>query len=297
MISRRILFVVAGMAWLSWCCLSASRAGETESTPKAEAKPEVRYLRVARDAKGRPTALEAAVARFRPAEGKTGPAVDLVSAVHVADASFYDRLNKAFRHYDAVLYELVAPKDAKPPKDAAGASGNPVSAIQTGMTQLLELEFQLEGVDYDRDNFVHADLSPEEFSRSMQERDESVLSIMLRMMGYALAQQGASSGKTSDGDLLLALLDKNRAMALKRIMAEQFEQLGGMTAVLDGPKGSTLISERNKRAMEVLREEIAAGKKTIAIFYGAGHMPDMENALKTTSVLSATTPDGSRPGT
>jgi hypothetical protein len=77
----------------------------------------------------------------------------------------------------------------------------------------------------------------------------------------------------------MALFDKNRAMALKRVMAEQFEQLGGMLEVIDGPKGSTLISDRNKRALDVLRQQTDGGKKKLAIFYGAGHMPDMEKRL------------------
>jgi hypothetical protein len=238
------------------------------------------YLRVARDEKGQPTALEAAIVRFAPADrSKTAPTVDLVAAVHVAEPSFFDQLNKEFKGYDAVLYELIAPEGAKPPKDGAAASGNPVSAVQNAMTQMLELEFQLKGIDYSAKNFVHADLSPDEFRRSMRDRDESVASIFLRMMGYAMAQEGKQSGGTSDADLLMALFDKNRALALKRVMAEQFEQLGGMLEVLDGPKGSTLISDRNKRALDVLRQQIDGGKKKFAIFYGAGHMPDMEKRL------------------
>ena len=49
---------------------------------------------------------------------------------------------------------------------------------------------------------------------------------------------------------------------------------------MEGPKGSTLISGRNKVALDVLRKEIAAGKKKIAIFYGAGHMPDFQKRLR-----------------
>jgi hypothetical protein len=51
-----------------------------------------------------------------------------------------------------------------------------------------------------------------------------------------------------------------------------------MTA-LDGPQGSTLITERNKVALKKLSEQIAAGKKRIAIFYGAGHLKDMQQRL------------------
>ena len=83
----------------------------------------------------------------------------------------------------------------------------------------------------------------------------------------------------SDSALLMALFSKDRATALKTIMAEQFESLEGSMSALDGPGGSTIITERNKRCFEVLDKQLAAGKKRIAIFYGAGHLPDMERRL------------------
>jgi hypothetical protein len=62
-------------------------------------------------------------------------------------------------------------------------------------------------------------------------------------------------------------------------VAEQFQDMEGSMAAIEGPKGSTLISGRNKVALEVLRKQIAAGKKKIAIFYGAGHMPGIGRSL------------------
>ena len=62
-------------------------------------------------------------------------------------------------------------------------------------------------------------------------------------------------------------------------MAEQFEDLEGAMSALDGPEGSTIITERNKVALKVLAEQITAGKKRIGVFYGAGHMPDMEQRM------------------
>ena len=38
-------------------------------------------------------------------------AVDLVGAVHVGDKAYYQELNKLFKNYDAVLFELVAESD------------------------------------------------------------------------------------------------------------------------------------------------------------------------------------------
>ncbi len=76
--------------------------------------------------------------------------------------------------------------------------------------------------------------------------------------------------------MLVALFDAKRSHKLKQIMAEQFEGMDGMMEAIEGPDGSTIISERNKVALAGLKEQIAAGKKRIGIFYGAGHMPDME---------------------
>jgi len=64
------------------------------------------------------------------------------------------------------------------------------------------------------------------------------------------------------------------------VMADQFQSMGGVLAVLDGPKGSTLITERNKVALAVLKAQLDAGAKKVAIFYGAGHMPDMAKRLE-----------------
>ena len=203
-----------------------------------------------------------------------------MAAVHVADKSYYQELNKRFAGYDVVLYELVAPKGTRIPKGGRkDKAGNVVSAIQLGMKNLLGLEFQLDQVDYTRSNFVHADLSPDEFAQSMRDRNEGFSDIFLRLMAYGIAKQ--AGGKDDDGmGLLMALFDKNRALALKRAMAEQFEDIDGAMAVLDGPNGSTLISQHNKRALEVLKKQIATGKRKIAIFYGGGHMSDMEKHLR-----------------
>jgi hypothetical protein len=49
---------------------------------------------------------------------------------------------------------------------------------------------------------------------------------------------------------------------------------------IDGPKGSALLSERNKLVLGVLGQQLAAGKRKIAIFYGAGHMADLQRRLR-----------------
>ena len=259
--------------------VAAKQQVEQKQKPAEKPSQESSFLRLTRDAQKSPVALEAAIVRYVPRNGgNKGPVVELVSAVHVAEKSYYELLNREFRKHDAVLYELVAPKGTKVPK-GGGSSNSPVSMLQNGMKNILELEFQLEQIDYTRKNMVHADMSPEQFSESMQRKGESVFGMFLRMMGYALAKQSQDGG-ASDMDLLIALFDKNRSLALKRVMAEQFQDMEGTLVALSGPEGSTIISERNKVALKVLRKQIEAGKRKIAIFYGAGHMPDFQQRLR-----------------
>jgi hypothetical protein len=238
-----------------------------------------KFIRLGRSEKGDAVALEVSIVKCVPMDcSKDRPTVDLISAVHVAEPDYYDRLNKLFKQYDAVLYELVAPEGITVPQDGA-RSGHPVSMLQQGMTRMLELEFQLDGIDYRRANLIHADMSAEQFAESMKKRGESMFQVFFRLMGYAMAQQ-ANNPAGGDVRLLVALFSKNRALALKRVLAEQMEDLEGSLNVIDGPEGSTLISERNKVALKVLRKQLSKGKNRLAIFYGAGHMPDFIQRLR-----------------
>ena len=276
MLNRKATLLFVALVF-AICTARAAEPTKQQAPDKDQASS---YLRIERDDKETPQTLQTAIVRHVPADNaKKGPTVDLVAAVHIADQSYYDQLNREFAGYDVVLYELVAPPGAEVPKNASSKGGNPLSFVQRAMKDMLELQFQLDAIDYNAENMVHADMSPKQFAESMQRKGESVLGIFLRMMGYAMAQQGKADGKGSDVQLLAALFDKNRSLALKRAMAEQFQDMEGAMLVIEGPDGSTLISERNKVALEVLRKQIAEGKKKIAIFYGGGHMPDMQKRL------------------
>jgi hypothetical protein len=124
-------------------------------------------------------------------------------------------------------------------------------------------------------------MSPDQFAASMQSRGESVMTMLMRVFGYALTRQDEPTGGAGNGQLLLALFDKNRTLALKRVFAEQFLDSEGSLMALEGRHGSTLISGRNQVALAVLGKEIAAGKAKIAILYGAAHMPNFQTRLRT----------------
>jgi len=246
---RLIAFFSALLALL---LISTDRA-RTEEKPAAEkpAAPQKetekpRFLRLVKDEKKTPRALETAIVTYVPADPAKGEVtVELVGAVHIGDKAYYEALNKEFEQYDALLYELVAPENAKVPKERKGLPGSAVGGLQVGMKEMLQLDFQLDRVDYSKPNFVHADMSPEEFAKTMSQRGESFSKMFFQMMGYGFSQQG--KGTNTEMELVLALFAKNRAHKMKVAMAEQFDSMEGQMEILDGPEGSTILTERNPR--------------------------------------------------
>ncbi|HTW94396.1 MAG TPA: hypothetical protein VMD30_06375, partial [Tepidisphaeraceae bacterium] len=65
----------------------------------------------------------------------------------------------------------------------------------------------------------------------------------------------------------------------KLVIARQLGDMEADAMGLNGPDGSVIVTERNKQAIRVLQQEMADGKKNLAIFYGAAHMPDMSQRL------------------
>ena len=260
---------------------SVSKDAPKESAPAAKKKKKKpsHFLRVRKNENGQPLAMETSIVTYKSAGKKNkGVTVYLVGAVHIGEKDYYQRLNRAFTKYEVLLYELVAPEGTRIPKGGRRkkGGGSVIGSIQTSMKDVLGLEFQLEQVDYTKKNFVHADMSPTEFDKSMKDKGESWLQMFFRMMGQSMAMQ--SSRGSSDLELMMAFLSKDKTR-LKRIMASQFEDMETAISGLEGPNGSTILTERNKKCLEVLEKQIAAGKKKIGIFYGAAHLPDMESRL------------------
>ncbi len=264
--------------------IDAQSAAAPEATAsKLEKGVGAEWVRVKKGPEGQPLAMQVAVVRYRstPEAGKPGVEVDLVGAVHVGDADYYSKLNQLFESYDALLYELVAPEGTVIEPGTKASNRHALGALQNGMKNMLELEHQLEQVDYTKKNFVHADMSPEEFFDSMDSRGESFIQMYFRMVGQSIAHQSTmqAEGATPDIDLMRVLFAKDRARQLKIAMAGQLAEMESLLTAFGGENGSTLITERNKAALKVLRQQIDAGKKKLGVFYGAGHLADMHERL------------------
>jgi hypothetical protein len=225
--------------------------------------------------------LETGIGTYTNGKGVT---VDLIGAVHIADAGYYAALNKRFEGYDALCYEMVKPKDMGAPRKEQANGIGMVHFMQKMMKQFLELDYQLDGIDYTRKNFVHADLTAEEFNRMQDERGESMFTLMLQQMLREMAKgDNGKANAMADMDpmqLLAMLTSEDRARQLKLMLAKQFENMDDMVAGLEGPNGSVLVTERNKACLKVVKDQIDAGKKNLGVFYGAAHMKDMEKRLE-----------------
>ena len=259
---------------------SVNVGDEKNEAKKKGAKPaqDKSYVRIERSEDQTPLALQTAIVKMQGTKGvQRKVQVDLIGAIHVGEKAYYDQLNERFEDYDIVLYELVAPEGTRIEKGhKQGVSLDVVAGSQTGLQKMLGLSHQLEQIDYTVDNFVHADMSPKEFSEKMAERDESFMKMYFRSIGQGLAMQG-TPGQTNDLSLIIALFSKDRERKLKTMMAQQFEQMDGLPDVMSGPDGSTIIHLRNDKALDVLEKQLKdAASKKIGIFYGAGHFDDME---------------------
>ncbi|MBV8780164.1 MAG: hypothetical protein JO353_02095 [Phycisphaerae bacterium] len=272
---HRVRYAVTSVVVLFACSISLGQTNPSDVS--ATTQPAEEFLRFVPDGPEGGT-LQAATATYRNRAGQT---VDLIAAVHVADPAFYRALNEQFKHEDALLYELIMPKDmAISDLHDPDRPNSWITIFQHFLTDTLKLQFQLDGINYDAKNFVHADLDAETFTSMQAQRGESFVTLMLQSMLQQLANADDDNDPTGGvGPLLMALTNPDKAMGLKLMLARQFSKMDDMLAGMEGPDGSVLITERNKAAIAVLKQQLAAGKKHVGIFYGAGHLRGMEKIL------------------
>jgi hypothetical protein len=152
--------------------------------------------------------------------------------------------------------------------------------LQQFMKNTLKLQFQLEAINYDAPNFVHADMDAETFFARENARGESITGLMIKSMLQEMMDPANDDDPTGGvGPLLLALSNPDKARGLKMMLGAQFGRMDDMLAGMEGPDGSVLLTERNQACLNVLKERLEKVDKKIGIFYGAGHLRGMEQIL------------------
>jgi hypothetical protein len=247
--------------------------------------------------------LQIALRKFVPAQN-SGPAIWLAGVMHVGESSYYQALQRFLDAQTLVLYEGIdpdahprhvhdsnAPSTNHPARAIAKAATNDEYSIQTALAHSLGLVFQLEAIDYDRTNFLNSDLSVEQIQRIMAG-------------GMTAAEPGAGPNVTLE--VLLQIMDGSSFLgSLVRVglhfVADNpqlqaavklalIEAVGGLKGDLSEVQGlppdwkklvKVLIQARNENVVNDLAAELkkipASG--SIAVFYGAGHMDDMEKRI------------------
>jgi hypothetical protein len=263
-----LLTVYRKLIFLALLVVSISNADDATST---------QFLRITTDSMNRPQALQVAIAAYGSSSKFSGVRVELIGAVHIGDATYYAKLNERFTTYDALLYELIAPEGTAITPDVQSDSA--VSSAQRFMRSMLDLAFQLEEIDYSQPNFVHADLTPDEFVASMTQRGESLYTYFWKIISASMREASQDPFGINSMDKIVTAFSSGKAHPLKVMLAYEFADLDRFSDMLGDDSTSAIIGARNERAIEVLLRELDAGKRHVGIFYGAAHMRDLEKRL------------------
>ena len=279
----------------------------------AKPGPPEPYMRVQRPDAGT-VQLQIAVRKFLPARGH-GPVIWLAGASHIGETNYYASLQTHLDAQTLVLYEGVGEHSRKPrhrsginssnappsvSRDSDGeASGG--ASLQVTMAKALGLVFQLQAIDYERTNFWNSDLSIHEIQALMQPGRKPVAGgtgsgKARRAEGDDSAFQdllGAMDGSSVFGALANGIFQiigsSTKLQAITKLaLIEVFGQLRGDMAQMQGlpPEMKrlfeVLIRERNKTVVADLKEELrhAGRADSVAVFYGAGHLVDLEKRLR-----------------
>lgn len=252
--------------------------------------------------------------------------VDLVSTIHIGDKDYFETLQKELEPYDCVLYEMVASRESlenrrsltatKRIKGSRSRGFNILGCIQRQMARVLMLDFQLDCLDYQAENWYHADLDYETFKLLQTEKGESFFTfardmtlkstkamvqhisipedldpwrskllwasrvLPMPLVGLLIIGSVCDSGsQASEYPELEALSRLDFGAAMKVFLAKRLTSEFTQVTT-DVEEGSVIIGERNRAAVEALRRAIDEGNNKIAILYGGGHMPDLGRRLR-----------------
>ncbi|CAJ2636823.1 unnamed protein product [Trifolium pratense] len=218
--------------------------------------------------------------------------VDLVSVVHLADEEYFLALKKKLESYDCVLYEMIASKETlenmrkgSESSDDSGFDFDILKFISRQMIQILGFGYQLDCLNYQSENWQHADLDEETYRLLKSSIPEDLdtwrskllwASLVVPMPLVCILIINRVFGVYPESEAL-SRLDFNAAS--KAFVAKVLTFVSSQdTAVVD--EKSLDIGERNRVAIERLRSAMDKGHNKIAILYGSYHMPDLGRRLR-----------------
>lgn len=245
------------------------------------------YLRVVEGEDGVED-LQVAVREFR-LEKPAAARLRLVAVSHIGGAGYFAEIQEILDDADLVLYEGVD-GEREEFRNMVKGDEHGHATLQVGMAEALGLAFQLHEIDYGRDHFINSDLSGVELLAVFQGEDVENLDEAGRKKLEAMlaTMERESPGGRVTAALLARLEDHpewSRAMrwGLVRIMGNLRGDMSRYAGLPDDMRQlmEVLIRKRNDAVMEDIRERLGTLPEdgTLAVFYGAAHMPDFEERL------------------
>jgi hypothetical protein len=226
--------------------------------------------------------LETRAVKLVP-EGGNGPVVWLVGAAHIGQSSYYKAIQKILDAQSLVLFEGVRPaKSPETVKASQNSSSKPVEAFPTKdkssyrlFADAVGLDFQLYDIDYSKKNFVNSDLSWAEVS-SLSSKQGAATATKISGIGRLL-DAGSSEGQLLGTFLQQIKSDPGSQEAMRIVLAEALSTPGVLVSLLGEGTTDVLINRRNEKVLSDLDKRKSVS--SVAIFFGAAHMPDMEHRL------------------
>lgn len=166
--------------------------------------------------------------------------------------------------------------DQKPLTKRERTSGS--EGIQPKLARALGLEFQLAAMDYTRDRWRNSDMTIDQVQARMKEEgvDPGAL--------FAMLDGGGIGGKVIG--MMLGFIERDPAMStmVKTMMVETLANADAMMEQQPGDMGKmmkVIVVDRNEVVLDDLKKvlENETQLKSVALFYGAGHLPHLEQRL------------------
>src|SRR5436190_1589980 len=142
------------------------------------------------------------------------------------------------------------------------------------------------GVEIDLVAVVH--IGEKAYYQRLNKEFEKYDTVLLGVVAAFMPETDLGAAKPPPQTPDISLNDLLNPTMFKTMMAQRFGDAGG-DVVLGRTVNQLLVEDRNKACMKVLQQQLAAGKKKIAIFYGAAHMPDFAKRLKEDFDMKRTT--------
>ena len=272
---------------LTLIALAGCATGDGRLVRVSETADPQSYMRVARPSENT-VALQISLRRFVPAKGN-GPVVWLSGASHLGESNYFAALQRHLDTQPLVLFEGVGAKSKKMRFDPEEEV-----SIQHTMATALGLVFQLSAIDYDRPSFRNSDMTIAQLQQLLASG---------RGGGGARSTDAKAGEKfqellnVMDGSSVLGTLmhmglkfigsnPKLQAMT-KVLLVEILGELKGDMSQMQGMPPEiqrmmeVIIRERNKVVFDDLKAEMRSfgAPRSISVFYGAGHMADLEKRL------------------